>query len=684
MNAPLRQADRLGRLTTSLGPDVLSLLRFDGTDHLNDLFEYRVEALAARDDLDFDALIGTHATVAIDGPEGVQHFDGIVTRARWAGVGENGHRHDLTLRPWFWLAGRRRNQRIFHDKTVVQILQELLADYAQLGDPALTVQLSQDYPVLEYTVQYRESDLDFARRQMERAGISFHFTHAAGSHSLVLTDDVLAHETIGARPFRSYDGHHQAEGEHFWDWAPERNLTTGAIRLTDYNFTAPDQAMETDRQGDAAHAQGRIESFDYPGDYPAQDVGRIVAGLRMAQERGADRRNRAAGDCVSLRAGRRVTLSGAPVPGTGETHLCLSAAHSFVSEAYGSGGPGSDGYSFTGRYTLMPDTAPMAPPRRTAVPVVHGPQTAMVVGEGEIDCDEHGRILVRFHWDLEGAQSMRCRVSQNWAGNGWGGMVIPRIGMEVVVEFLEGDPDKPLVTGCVYNGRNAAPYPLPANKTKAVWRSDSHEGQGFNEISFEDQAGRERIYVHAQHDQEVHVQNNRAKRVDVTEVESIGNSKYSEIGMDYSFQVGGNATTEIGASDVQLGATRALAAFDDGPLRLAYEATQKGGPDAARGHYTLIVAQSRTEAVGTQSTTRIGDSASLAVGTSYSMNVGARMSVTTGTDLFESVGGGRYFHVAKEIDLRCGASRLLLRSDGVIELTGVHIKLGADRIEMNE
>ncbi|WP_411840211.1 type VI secretion system Vgr family protein [Paracoccus sp. ME4] len=684
MNAPLRQADRLGRLFTDLGPDVLSLLRFDGTDHLNDLFEYRIEALAARDDLDFDALIGTHATVAIDGPEGVQHFDGIVTRARWAGVGENGHRHDLTLRPWFWLAGRRRNQRIFHDRTVVQILQELLADYAQLGDPALTVQLSQDYPVLEYTVQYRESDLDFARRQMERAGISFHFTHAAGSHSLVLTDDVLAHETIGARPFRSYDGHHQAEGEHFWDWAPERNLTTGAVRLTDYNFTAPDQAMETDRQGDAAHAQGRIESFDYPGDYPAQDVGRIVAGLRMAQERGADRRNRAAGDCVSLRAGRRVTLSGAPVPGTGETHLCLSAAHSFVSEAYGSGGPGSDGYSFTGRYTLMPDTAPMAPPRRTAVPVVHGPQTAMVVGEGEIDCDAFGRILVRFHWDLEGAQSMRCRVSQNWAGNGWGGMVIPRIGMEVVVEFLEGDPDKPLVTGCVYNGRNGVPYALPENKTKAVWRSDSHEGQGFNEISFEDQAGRERIYVHAQHDHEVHVQNNRAKRVDVTEVESIGNSKYSEIGMDYSFQVGGNATTEIGASDVQLGATRALAAFDDGPLRLAYEATQKGGPDAARGHYTLIVAQSRTEAVGTQSTTRIGDSASLAVGTSYSMNVGARMSVTTGTDLFESVGGGRYFHVAKEIDLRCGASRLLLRSDGVIELTGVHIKLSADRIEMNE
>ncbi|WP_411840223.1 type VI secretion system Vgr family protein [Paracoccus sp. ME4] len=556
MNAPLRQADRLGRLFTDLGPDVLSLLRFDGTDHLNDLFEYRIEALAARDDLDFDALIGTHATVAIDGPGGVQHFDGIVTRARWAGVGENGHRHDLTLRPWFWLAGRRRNQRIFHDRTVVQILQELLADYAQLGDPALTVQLSQDYPVLEYTVQYRESDLDFARRQMERAGISFHFTHAAGSHSLVLTDDVLAHETIGARPFRSYDGHHQAEGEHFWDWAPERNLTTGAVRLTDYNFTAPDQAMETDRQGDAAHAQGRIESFDYPGDYPAQDVGRIVAGLRMAQERGADRRNRAAGDCVSLRAGRRVTLSGAPVPGTGETHLCLSAAHSFVSEAYGSGGPGSDGYSFTGRYTLMPDTAPMAPPRRTAVPVVHGPQTAMVVGEGEIDCDAFGRILVRFHWDLEGAQSMRCRVSQNWAGNGWGGMVIPRIGMEVVVEFLEGDPDKPLVTGCVYNGRNAAPYALPANKTVSTFKSDTHQGEGFNEFRFEDEKGREEVFLHAQKDHNTVILNDeshsighdRSKTVGHDQTESIGNDKTISVANDHRETIGRDVIYDVGRS----------------------------------------------------------------------------------------------------------------------------------------
>ncbi|WP_243698789.1 type VI secretion system Vgr family protein, partial [Paracoccus alkanivorans] len=438
-----KQIERLGRLTTELGEDVLVLLRFDGTDYLNELFEYRVEALAARDDLDFDALIGTHATVEIEAHDRMRPFDGIVTSARWAGVGENGHRYDLTLRPWFWLAGKRRNQRIFHNKSVDQILRELLSDYAGFGYPHLEIRLSNQYPELEYTVQYRESDLQFARRQMERHGISFHFRHEKGSHTLVLTDDELAHEVIGEIPFKRYDGHHQYEFEHFWDWAPERNFTTGAVRQVDYNFKQPTQSMETSQPSDAAYAFGHVESFDYPGDYLSESPGKIVTRMRQRQERGGDRRNRAVGDCVSLTAGLRLRLGGDRVPGHGETYLCLSAAHSFVSEAYGSGGQGSDGYSYSGAYVLMPDTAPMVPPRRTEAARVHGPQTAMVVGEGEIDCDEYGRILVRFHWDLEEAYSMRCRVSQSWAGGGWGGMVIPRIGMEVVVEFLEGDPDKP-------------------------------------------------------------------------------------------------------------------------------------------------------------------------------------------------------------------------------------------------
>ncbi|AGT11150.1 type VI secretion system Vgr family protein [Paracoccus aminophilus] len=546
MSTSLRQTDRLGHLTTVLGPDVLVLLRFDGSDHLSELFEYRVEALSAERDLDFDSLMGTHASVTIEGREGARHFDGIVTQARWIGSGENGHRYDLTLRPWFWLAGRRRNQRIFHNKTVTQILQELFADYASLGDPAFDFALTGDYPVLEYTVQYRESDLDFARRQMERHGISFFFRHAEGSHTLVLTDDVSSHPNVGAREFKPFDAHHQAEGEHFWEWAPERNITTGAVRLTDFNFKTPLAAMEVDRQGDAAHAQGKIESFDYPGDYLDRGRGKTVVGLRNDGERGGDKRHRAAGDCISLGSGMQVSLSGDPVPGTGETYLVLSSSYHFLSEAYGSGSPASDGYAFNGAWTMMPASAPMTPPRRTAVPVVQGPQTAMVVGDGEIDCDEFGRILVRFHWDLKDAYSMRCRVSQNWAGAGWGGMVIPRIGMEVVVEFLEGDPDKPLVTGCVYNGKNNVPYDLPANKTVSTFRTDTHEGTGYNELRFEDQSGREEIFLHAQRDHNTVIEQDESHSIGHDRAKAVGNNQSESIGHDKAISVGNDHRETIG------------------------------------------------------------------------------------------------------------------------------------------
>jgi len=200
----------------------------------------------------------------------------------------------------------------------------------------------------------------------------------------------------------------------------------------------------------------------------------------------------------------------------------------------------------------MPDTAPMNPPRRTHILVVNGPQTAVVVGEGEIDCDEYGRILVRFHWDLAGAHSMRCRVSQNWAGNGWGGMVIPRIGMEVLVEFLEGDPDKPIVVGNVFNGKNDMPYPLPQHKTRSVWRSNTHQGQGFNEILFEDQKGQEDFFLHAQKDLTTKVLNNFSANIGASRVDNIKNNSSLVIGDNAAERVGRNKNVTVGGSGVGL------------------------------------------------------------------------------------------------------------------------------------
>ncbi|MFG5381986.1 type VI secretion system Vgr family protein [Yoonia sp. R2-816] len=527
MNVHFDQSTRLGRLTTALEQDKLVLLRFAGSDHLNGLFEYKVEALSTEPNINFDDLIGTSATIEIESQnDGPQPFSGIVTEAKWAGVGENGNKYEITLRPWLWLAGRRRNQRIFHNQTVVQIIESLFRPYSGMGQPALIKKLSGSYPELEYTVQYRESDMDFACRLMERFGISYHFTHTANGHSMVLTDSVDSHEAVpgGSRVYKPVDGARQSGDEHFWEWHPYRRLTTGAVRLSDYNFKRPQSAMEVEQLGDAQYTAGQIESFDYPGEYLTQGDGKDVVALRTKQERGQDARHRAVGDCTSLRSGMTVTLTGDHVTGVkGETYLCLSATHSYVSDAYGSGEAQSDDYAYSGSYVFMPSSAPLAPERKTAIPAVQGPQTAKVVGEGEIDCDEFGRILVHFHWDLNKAYSMRCRVSQSWASKGWGGMVIPRTGMEVVVEFLEGNPDQPLVTGCVYNGVNEPPAKLPENKSRSVFKTKSHNGEGFNELTFEDKAGEEFIYMHAQKNLDLHVQNSRQKRVEFDDTATIGN-----------------------------------------------------------------------------------------------------------------------------------------------------------------
>ena len=551
MNAPFKQDNQVGKLTTSLGTDYLVLLRFDGVSAVDDLFEFRVEALCTEANMDFDPLIGTHATVAIDSmsKDSDVFFDGIITEAQWTGEQENGNTYTLILRPWFWLGTRRRNQRIWHNMNVQEIIENLLQDYATQGQPAFRMDLTRSYPELEYTVQYRETDFNFISRQLERFGIHYYFEHTDGNHVLVMTDDMDSFPEVdqGTIPYFPVDGQHRPEEEHFWIWKPRRVLTTGSMTLTDYNFKFPKTQMLTMQDGDAEYENGKIESYDYPGDYLDSGRGKQVVQLRSLQERSLDHFHTVRGDAVSLNAGHRVKAGGqAPKGIKGIQYLCVRAHYVFNSQAYGTGGAGSDGYAYTAEYQMTPVSEPFEPVRTTPRPIVHGPQTATVVGEGEIDCDQYGRIWVHFHWDRDRAYSMRCRVSQNWASKGWGGMVIPRIGMEVVVEFLEGDPDQPIVTGCVYNGANDPPYALPANKTKSVFKTDTHQGSGFNELTFEDEKDQELIYMHGQKDQEIHIEHNREKRVDNDQFETVGRDKSISVGQDHTEAVARDARHTIG------------------------------------------------------------------------------------------------------------------------------------------
>jgi type VI secretion system secreted protein VgrG len=668
MNARFQQDARMGSFSTVLGKDVLNLLRFEGEEHLNGLFSYRVEALANTDDLDFNTLISTHATVSLksfDLPD--TPFDGIITEGEMLGQGDNGWRYAFTLKPWFWLLGLRRKQQIYHEKTVVQILDELFGPYSGLGKPAVEKRLTGSYPTLEYTVQYRESDLDFATRLMERFGISYHFKHDTGSHTLVLTDTAISHDDLpgGSRAFQLADnGNRIKNEEHFWDMRPSQRLTTGKIRLTDYNFKTPNAAMETDRDGAAPYAEGGIESYDYPGDYLAQGPGNDVARLRVEQERGQDPRHRAVGDCASLRAGQKVKITGDKVPGVDKT-LCLSARHAYTSGGYGTNENSEPSYE--GNYLLMPANAPLAPERKTARPIVQGPQTAVVVGDGEIDCDEYGRIWVRFHWDLDGRNSMRCRVSQNWAGKGWGGMIIPRIGMEVMVEFLEGDPDKPVVTGCVYNGKNDVPYPLPEHKTRSTFKTDTHKGTGFNELRFEDEKDKEEIFVHGQKDRNTKIENNQSERVNVNKVESIGHNKSSEIGNNLIQIVDGNMEVRVGpgntGSVTPSGASKAPEGLGEIPDGIG----KPGSSMKGEGMLSVSVERSKSQTIGENHNEIVEDNKVSQVGKDYRLEVGKTVLIEAGD----------------KISLVCGKSTLTMTDNGTISINGKKImQLGDDLIRL--
>ena len=584
MTLNVSQDNRIGRLHTPLAKDDLVLLRLSGSDGINELFDYRVEALGVRPDLDFDALVGKLMGVELTSLDGDPiHFTGIVVEARFKGVGETGNLYVFQLRPWFWLAGRARQQRIFHEKSIPAILTEVMEAYSSASANHLVDSLTASYEPREYVVQYGESDLDFCQRLMERYGINYHFTHTRNGHSLILTDsnDEFAAIPGGRRNHVMVEDRHVDDKEHFWSWSPRRLLTTGAVRLTDYNFKTPTTDLTETQAGTAGHSFGDLEAFDYPGLYETGGAGKTMSSIRLEQERSADYRQSAEGDTMTLKSGMVVGIvSDSDATINSKKFLCLRAHHDYTSESYGSGDQGET-VAYRGRYEFYPEEKPFRPALRTAPARVAGPQTAMVVGKTgeEIDVDPTGRILVRFHWDLAGANSMRCRVAQLWASKSWGAQFIPRIGMEVVVEFLEGDPDKPLVTGCVYHGNHPMPYSPEDEKNRSGIKSNSTpNSRGYNEVMFDDTAGKELFRQHAQFDMETKVLNDERREIDKNRSTIIGVDESHEVKGDSKWEITGQETrTTTGDRSVTMKANDKVEVKNNRDTKVAQNDTLETG-----------------------------------------------------------------------------------------------------------
>ena len=541
----LKQTSRQVRLYTALEDDRLVFRSMRMTAALGRLYEMELEFYSDDGAIPYDQVLGHMVSVTLDRSHGeMACFTGLLSRFGFAGSHGRRFVYRATAVPWLWMLTQTEDCRIFHSKTAPEIVREV---FEQNGYRDFEFRLQKDYPTYEYCVQYRESDFNFVSRLLEREGIYYYFTHEVGQHKLILTDAMSAHEPMsGDETFEYFarDDYSIRRRECVFSWHPEERVQPGRVSLRDYNFKQPGADMTGEAAIRRQHGGSGMEIYDYPGLYPQLGAGQGYAKTRIEERQTEQATVRAESNLRGVAVGASFDLTMHPVSEYNTEYLVTAAEHELYADDYESGGEESETYRC--RFSALKRSEVFRPARTTRKPLIAGPQTATVVGEDEIDCDEYGRIIVLFHWDREEAISMRCRVSQNWSGNTWGGMVIPRVGMEVVVEFLEGDPDQPLVTGCVYNGRNAVPYPLPEHKTRSTFKTDTHTGEGYNELRFEDKRDQEEIFLHAQKDHNTIIENDESHSIGHDRSKVVGNDQSEDIGRDKRITVGQDHVEYVG------------------------------------------------------------------------------------------------------------------------------------------
>jgi type VI secretion system secreted protein VgrG len=598
MSDNLSQANRTGKLTTPLGEDKLVLSQFRAAEGLSQCFTFTIEAFSSSKDINFNDVLGKHCSIAIKTPNDQRrYFDGILIEATFLEAvhlinGQTIYAYSLVLRPWFWLLSHRADCRIYHNKDVKEIIQDVFQRAGFSGD--VDLKLQESYPKLEYCVQYCETDFAFVSRLMEEFGIYYFFEHSDRKHKMVLVDNKSAHTSVptldgGKIPYRDRLQESDNKQELLSSWTSGRQFRTGKFALNDYDYLKPNADLKGEAEGHENYEKSKFEIYDYPGKYVDRSVGEKLARVRLEAEQCADHRRHAAGEAVSLFPGGKITLSDNNAePKT--DFLVVNARHSYRQQSYRSG-ESEEIEAYDGSYELLPSDQQFRAPQLTPHPRIYGIQTARVVGKAkegeqeqeEIEVDEHGRILVHFFWDRHGEKSCPVRIGQPWAQKQWGHIVIPRIGQEVVVEFLEGDPDRPLVTGTVYNGDNKVPYKLPDKKTQSgIKTNSSKNGQGgYNEFRFEDQKDKEQVYLRAQKDLDSLIRNKETReigtvfdtdegkssrattlkhgddelaletgsrkiKIAVDRKEDIGNNEIVKIGGDQEINVGKNITIKAG------------------------------------------------------------------------------------------------------------------------------------------
>jgi type VI secretion system secreted protein VgrG len=696
--ALLKESVRFDLEAGSHAPGEVRVLGFEARERLSEPFELTVTA-SPRSEIDPAALVGEPARLCIHLAAEDRTIDGIVARVRsWEeGRGEDRRRLQLTIVPRAWLLGRVVRSRIFQGKTVPEIVQQVLKD----GGVELRVSLSGRYAPREYCVQYRESDLDFVHRLLEDEGIFYWFEHGPESHVLVLADAPSSHPPLpgGERILFREPGGHAVTDDHVDAFGQRLEIRPAKVSLRDFDPVRPalDLTASAEGEGDVA-----LEIYDHPGGYTEPSAGAARSRLRLEEQRARAALFEGESPCPRLAPGFQLDLAEHPAGLDGKYVIAGVDQVGRQPEILGLADP-SGAEAYRNRFVCLPAKVPFRPERRTPRPQVVGAQTAMVVGPRgeEIYTDEHGRVKVQFHWDREGKRDERSscwiRVAQTWAGPGYGALYLPRIGQEVVVEFLDGDPDRPLVTGAVYNGANPPPVSLPGEKTRSTLRSASSPGaDGSNELRFEDAAGQEQVYLHAQRDLSIVVENDETHRVGGNEqltvtkdrTRNVGGSQSlqvaqndtSTVGGSQTLQVGGNRTTTVGAAHVEtVGADQSVHVGGAQTVTVALAAAETIGLAKALnvgGAYAVNVGAAMNELVGGLKAEEVGGAKVEVVGAKKTEQVAGSRTLHVGGDLSESVTGARTLKVGKDLVLDVGG-KLQQSVTGAYALKAKEIVLSA-------
>jgi type VI secretion system secreted protein VgrG len=542
-----QQADFLFRIGEA-ERDVLLVTGFTGTEGISELYHFRLDLVSDDAEIDLTAQVGKPGTLEIRGAAGSRYVHGIVRRFERAGEGINKTNYAAEIVPAQWLLTRRTKSRIFQehncaDMTVPGIVKKVLQD-AGIPEDNYRFALEASYATREYVVQYRESEMDFISRLMEEEGIFYFFEHTADGYAMVIGDSQVAHVPLPTDPeipFRDPSGL-VPDKEFVFSLRESHQIQHGAVCLDDFNFEQPTMAL---RSSVAGPDYTGLEFSDCPGEYVEKGVGDRLAQVRLEENAATRQVVQMAAVARGLIPGFKFTLIGHPNPAINREYLVTHISHR-ASQTQ-SAQEEVDGAQVGTRHDLdvrgIPSDIAYRPPRVTPKPTVLGSQTARVTGpQGEeIYTDKYGRVKVKFHWDREGRhdENASCwiRVSQGWAGGAYGMMFLPRVGQEVVVDFLEGNPDNPLITGRVYNGDHMPPYALPDEKTKSTIKTNSSKGGGgTNEIRFEDLKGSEQLFLQAQRQMDTRVKA----------------SHFHTVGGSYHLHVGGEKDGELKGEYLQL------------------------------------------------------------------------------------------------------------------------------------